>query len=215
MNRIPQPVVLLFLKAPRPGLVKTRLAAQIGDRGAVAVYRQLVAGQLERIPPGWPLELHFAPAEAAGEIVELAGPTHAMGIFAQRGDGLGERLETGLDAAAKRHPGRPLVAIGADCPGLDEAVFREAFAALEEQDLVLGPAADGGYYLIGMRRPHPEVFRGIDWSTGRVRAQTLERAQEAGIGVKEISMLEDVDDFISLQSATPEIARTVDTGCSP
>ena len=103
-------------------------------------------------------------------------------IRVQEGADLGERL-TSAFASMLAGPGDRAVAIGADCPDLDPATVREAFAALDRHDVALGPASDGGYYLIGLRRPAPGLFRGVSWGTDSVLAETLQGAAREGCPV--------------------------------
>ena len=110
----------------------------------------------------------------------------------QSGGHLGERLEHAFDdllaAAADR-----AVIFGADCPALDPAVLDQAFDALESHDVALGPARDGGYYLIGLRRRAPELFRDIEWGTSRVFELTRARASRAALTVAALPALDDLD----------------------
>jgi uncharacterized protein len=108
-----------------------------------------------------------------------------------KGD-LGARMSGAFRDALSRGAGR-VVLVGTDCPGLDSSVMRAAFAALRRKDLVLGPATDGGYWLIGLRRPAPALFADISWSTNSVLAQTRDRAQSLGLSVKTLDPLPDVD----------------------
>lgn len=189
------PTVALMLKAPVPGRVKTRLAAGIGAQAACDAYRRLVEHQMRQIPEGWRVEVHFDPPEA-GEVMrewlgdrpvyvpQSAGDLGARLVAAMRG-GLGE------GSNGERFP---LLFVGGDCPYLDEATLTRARRALEQDPVVLVPAVDGGYVLIGMRSPDEVLFRGIDWSTERVLTQTLERVREAGLTAAVLAPLEDVDD---------------------
>jgi rSAM/selenodomain-associated transferase 1 len=110
----------------------------------------------------------------------------------QAGDNLGERLSRAFDELLGG-PDDRAVAIGADCPELEAGVIREAFVALEACDLVLGPASDGGYFLIGLRRPVPALFEDIAWGSDRVLEQTLERAKGAGLKTALLGGLADLD----------------------
>lgn len=188
------PTVILFLKAPRPGFVKTRLAAEVGAPAATAIYRQLAQEQRRRIPAKWRAEVHFAPADAEPEMrVWLGG----RGVFRPQVDGdLGARLSAGF-AAAFQAGGAPVIAIGGDCPALDAACLEEARRTLREADVVLGPADDGGYYLIGLNRPTPELFAGIPWSTPQALEATVARAARAGLRVRLLGTKLDIDDAAS------------------
>lgn len=182
--------LVVLLKAPRPGLVKTRLAARLGVDEATRAYRCLVEGVLKNVSglPG--VELRYAPDEAAAELSEWQRPGWTL---APQGDGdFGARLvrafEENFAAGARR-----VVVIGADCPYVGMADLAAAFAALAAADVVLGPAVDGGYWLIGLHAPQPGLFRDIAWSTAAVLAQTERRATSASLTVARLRTLSDVD----------------------
>lgn len=204
------PVVVAMLKAPRAGFVKTRLALEIGSEPAAAIYRRLVEHQMSVMPRGWRVEVHFAPAGAVAEMQQWLGFEHAF--YPQLGDDLGERLIHATAGAFSRGA-RTVIVIGGDCPGLDEACLRETCCALESADVVLGPAADGGYYLVGSRRALPDLFRGIPWSSDAVLKMTIERVRQAGLSHTLLPMKEDVDDLASwrrVQAALPPVvAETI------
>jgi uncharacterized protein len=188
------PTVIAFLKAPRPGGVKTRLARDFGVAAATGIYRALAGEQWHRIPPEWRAEVHFAPADAEAEMRGWLGP---RGVFRPQVEGdLGARLIAGF-AQAFAAGGAPVIAIGGDCPGLDSACLEAARAALQDVDVVLGPAVDGGYYLIGLNRPAPVLFSGIPWSTSRVLATTLARTEAAGLRCHLLETKLDIDDAAS------------------
>lgn len=128
-------------------------------------------------------------------------PLHPeLDFTAQRRGDLGARLAAACAREFAR--GAPSVlAIGGDCPGLDAAILRKAARALERTDVVLGPARDGGYYLIGLNQPQAELFDRIAWSTPAVLAQTRMRIHAAGLTFTELPQLEDVDDAASWRRA--------------
>ncbi len=190
MPSLSSPVVLVVVKAPRAGFVKTRLAAEVGAAEALRIYRLLVERQMAALPAGWAVEVHFAPGDGREEMRAWlgAGPAfHAQG----EGD-LGARLTLAVAGAFARGAGGVLV-IGGDCPELDADTLRAAAAALETHGLVLGPANDGGYYLIGLARPLPLLFEAVPWSGPEVLAVTLRRAQEAGLTPALLTHKDDVD----------------------
>ena len=115
-----------------------------------------------------------------------------LGYATQPAGDLGVRLRQAF-ASAFRGGARRVVAFGADVPDLSPAILHQALAGLREHDVVLGPAADGGYYLIGMKRDRPELFAGIDWGTERVCAQTRAAIGRLGLSVAELPTLSDVD----------------------
>lgn len=194
---IPPPVVLLFLKAPREGFVKTRLAAEIGAAEATRVYRRLAERQFAAVPADWPVEVWFAPADAEAEMRAWLGARPVL--HAQPDGDLGARLTRAVDNAFARGASGVLV-VGGDCPELDEETLREASAALVGgRELVLGPATDGGYYLIGLARPMPRVFADIPWSTADVLSATLHRASECGVVAALLLAKDDVDTLADLR----------------
>ncbi len=180
----------LFVKAPRPGTVKTRLAQTIGANAAGAAYRTLVETLLAKLVSLDAVVLRFAPDDAAAEIGAWSRPGWSM---QPQGTGdLGRRLEAafrdGFAAGA-----RSVVIIGSDCPDVSADDVRAAWAALESNDVVLGPARDGGYWLIGLREARGELLEGISWSTDAVLQETLQRARAAQLQVQLLRELTDVD----------------------
>jgi uncharacterized protein len=184
------PVVIAMLKAPLVGAVKTRLAEEIGHEAAVGIYRCLVVRQMAAVPADWRVEVHFAPADAGAAMRAWLGSGHDY--FPQREGDLGARVQAAIDGAFSR--GAPAVlVIGGDCPELDTGLLREAAKCLCEKSLVLGPAEDGGYYLIGMQRAQPDLFSNMPWSTAAVFAETVRRARTLGLKLNELPRLYDVD----------------------
>lgn len=181
--------VLLFAKAPRAGLVKTRLARDVGEERALALYRSVGARVAARVGAAYPITVWFEPQEAENEMRAWLGnrefrrqPTGDLGLRMQRA------FATHLDRGD-----RPVIAIGADAPGVDATVVAEAVRALETADVVLGPAVDGGYYLLGVARSIPDLFREIPWGTATVLARTLDRCQALGVSTALLATLRDLD----------------------
>ena len=180
-------VVLVFQKNAILGKVKTRLAAGMGEPRALEIYRhliQLTYSALEDVPvPVWTYFSDYIP-----ETVN----THIEKSFVQEGQDLGQRMahafarsfELGMDK---------VVLIGTDCPSLQSHHLNEAFEALTHSDLVVGPATDGGYYLIGMKRRSDYLFEGISWSTAAVLSQTLAVASANGLDFTLLDELSDID----------------------
>ncbi len=193
----------IMAKAPREGAVKTRLVPPLLAAEAAALSRCFIADMAENIAGvgsadrvrGW---VAYTPVgqEAAFDGLLPGG----FGLVPQRGDGFGERLLHAMeDLLATGHGGAFL--INSDSPDLPQALLAQAVAALERPGdrVVLGPATDGGYYLIGLKRLHREMFARIDWSTERVLAQSLERAAEIGLPVELLPPWYDVDDEAALR----------------
>lgn len=181
--------LILFTRWPEPGRTKTRLIPALGEVGAAQLHANLV-GQAQATAVaassdlGMALEIHHTGPRAAME--SWLGSKHTLRI--QTGRDLGERMAAALSAVQA-----PAVLIGTDCPALTPAVIGDAFAALRDHEVVLGPAADGGYYLVGWRSPHPEIFRDIPWGTAEVLALSRARLRAAHINWREVSILHDID----------------------
>ena len=182
--------VIVFLKAPRPGFVKTRIAAKLDAESAAAIYQALVGMTLSRLAGRADVELRFAPDDAGAEIGVWRRP--GWRIQGQGEGDLGERLERAV-ADAFSEGMKKVLLLGTDCPEFALADLDEAWAALEANDVVIGPALDGGYWLLGLTRFIPELFRNIPWSTDRVSEMTIRRSREAGLKVVELRRLRDVD----------------------
>jgi uncharacterized protein len=206
--------VCLFLKSPRVGEAKTRLAREIGATRASAIYRALVGRQAAEIPLGWRVTVYFSPANADEEMRRWLAPRLREGTgFVPQCDGdLGRRLETAVRAELDRGSERVFL-IGGDCPGLSRDYFHEADQALSDADIVIGPAQDGGYVLLGLKGPHDTLFRDIAWSTGDVLEQTIEAARALKLSVSLLRTLVDIDDAATLDDQSKlfpflkEIAR--------
>lgn len=207
-RRPPAPLVMIFLEAPRRGAVKPKLAAALGPERATDIYRGLVERQLRAIPADWNLELQVAPADAEAEVRNWVGPNFAVKL--QSDGDLGRRMRKAFAAAFARHAS-PVIAIVGDCPDLDQSTLHEAASRLGRADLVLGPAGNGGYYLLGLRQPAPSLFDDIPWSTPKVLTVTLARAKAAGLARELLAPKPDVDDLAGYRRYLEEVAR----GSSP
>jgi uncharacterized protein len=182
--------LIIFTRYPEVGKVKTRLVPLLGPAGAMELHRRLTrhtidwATELNR-HQAIEIEVHFD----GGSIDAMIESFGSGNSYRQQSTGdLGDRL-----AAALAERTEPTVVIGTDCPGLNSRHVCQTFNALRLRDLVIGPASDGGYYLIGVRRSTPEIFRRIDWGTERVCQQTLLIATRNGLTVESLEYLDDVD----------------------
>ncbi|HEX6371662.1 MAG TPA: TIGR04282 family arsenosugar biosynthesis glycosyltransferase [Longimicrobium sp.] len=192
--RPPRRAVLVFVRAPQPGRVKTRLAAAIGDGAALRIYRRLAEHTLAEAralaADGVALRVHYAPADA-GDAVRAwlgGGP-----LYLPQADGdLGARMK---DAFARAFAGGAdrVVIVGSDLPEVSASRLRRAFELLDAHPAVIGPARDGGYYLLGLRRMAGGIFDGMEWSTPEVLERTLERFRAAGVEPAMLEVLADVD----------------------
>jgi rSAM/selenodomain-associated transferase 1 len=196
--------LLVFLKYPSPGKVKTRLAAALGDQAASDVYRVCAEVTLERLRRFQPeAALYVDPPEALERVRRWVGP--GWSLAPQQGRTLGERLARATGEAFAEGA-RPVVVIGTDSPWLGESEIEQAFEALRHADVVIGPAQDGGYYLIGLARPTPALFEGVAWSTPQVCATTLAQARLLGLAVHLLGTGYDVDRLEDLERFAAEAA---------
>ena len=172
------------------GEVKTRLARVIGAKAACEAYCQLVDELCERLSSLKGLELRFSPDDAADEI--KCWQRQSWRLRPQGKGDLGQRMEAAFAEAFASRAER-VVIIGSDCPAIAVDDIEKASAALGTADVVLGPARDGGYWLIGLRQPQPSLFKQITWSTDSVLKETLRRARDSQLQVKLLRELADVD----------------------
>ena len=173
--------VAIMAKAPRPGAVKTRLCPPLLAAEAAALYRCFLLDKIAAVRElvGAQPALAYTPDEARAEFATLAPD---FSLVPQRGRDLGVRLHTTLtDLLAAGHPGA--IAVDSDTPTLPREFLQQAVDCLAQPgaDIVLGPTEDGGYYLIGVRAAHRELFDGVPWSTPEVLEITLRRATAAGL----------------------------------
>ncbi|HLT07870.1 MAG TPA: TIGR04282 family arsenosugar biosynthesis glycosyltransferase [Cyclobacteriaceae bacterium] len=185
--------LIIFQKKPESGKVKTRLATTIGDAKALATYQLLLKHTHEQV----------ALLDAAVFVYfdKEIDPNYLLhprykGAIQATGD-LGQRMKTAIVEVRTSGYQRVLV-IGSDCPGLQVSILQEAFSQLLNHDLVLGPAKDGGYYLIGMKKTHQELFADIPWSSADVLSKTLAIAKSLHLHVFLLPTLTDVDVYEDL-----------------
>jgi rSAM/selenodomain-associated transferase 1 len=184
------PRVIVFLRAPELGRVKSRLAATVGPAQALVIYRELLELTLTTMRSHPQVELRVTPDESIAGQEPLLQPGWRR--TPQGAGDLGERLERAVQDAFAAKP-TPVVVIGCDCPELTEDDLIDAGRLLATRDVVFGPATDGGYWLIGLKRPMPELFRGISWGTSRVLPQSLDSAQRLGLNWGLLRELDDID----------------------
>ncbi|WP_317619414.1 TIGR04283 family arsenosugar biosynthesis glycosyltransferase [Laspinema olomoucense] len=189
--------LIIFTRLPYPGTTKTRLIPALGAGGAALLHRQLGEhtlatvrdGLQQKMPKPIAVEVRFT----GGTLEQMQGWLGEDLEYRPQSEGdLGDRLIVATQEAFEAGCSR-LVLIGTDCPDLDARILRQAFDSLHSHDLVLGPAMDGGYYLIGLSRFVPELFQGIAWGTGEVLAQTLAVASSESLTVAKLPELRDID----------------------
>ena len=182
--------VIIFVKAPRAGQVKTRLGAGIGMGRAAALFRIMTERTIAEAQKGnWQVILAVDPP-AALRGWDSVWPPHLERVAQGAGD-LGDRMKRAFDKA----PPGPVVVIGADAPGFRERHLYQGFTALGRADAVFGPATDGGYWLIGLarRRTAPKLFRDVRWSTKHALKDT-QKSLPADFNTALLEKLRDIDD---------------------
>jgi rSAM/selenodomain-associated transferase 1 len=188
------PHLLVFAREPELGRVKTRLAAGIGAEAALAVYRELLALTAAAVAAAQvPATVWLAEAPTVADPAQPRPEWPGLPWRVQpAADSLGARMAQAFAAAFAAGAGR-VVVIGTDCPGLSAALLRQAFDELLTHELVVGPADDGGYYLLGMNKLEADLFSNKAWSTATVLPDTLADAARLGLRVARLPTLHDVD----------------------
>jgi hypothetical protein len=196
--KYPQACIALFAKAPVPGAVKTRLIPALGAEGACELYLRLFELVLAELRDTTLCHTELW-VDSQPEHPAFAG--FQGKVYLQQGMGLGARMNHAATQILKRH--QQVVLIGTDSPGLDQVYLATALQLLQAScDVVVGPATDGGYVLLGMKASHPQLFAGIEWGSDQVLRQTLARARAANLRVKFLPELADIDrpeDLLLLQ----------------
>lgn len=194
--------IIVFAKAPVPGLAKTRLAPALGEAGAAALAERMLRHALAQAVAAdvGPVELCAAP-DASHPALQAAAAEHGVRLTEQGTGDLGLRMHRAF-ARSLMHHGRVLL-IGTDAPSLDAGVLRQAASALQDHDAVFVPALDGGYALVGQRRADPRWFTDMRWSHDRVMQDTRERLRAAGVRWAELPAVADIDEPADLVHLPP------------
>lgn len=192
--------VILFVKLPEKGRVKTRLALQVGEDTAVRLYENMALDVVDLLKGGrFPFRICFSPPDARDQMTGWLGKEYDY--LPQTGDHLGDRMEKAFANVFSEDVEEALL-IGSDIPGLTIGILEEAFTSLVTNDAVIGPADDGGYYLIGFRKNSftPRIFHDMAWSTSAVFRETADRLHEASRKVHLLPELTDVDTVEDLKT---------------
>ncbi len=205
--------VLVFVKYPQPGRVKTRLATSVGPERAAALYRQwigIVLGNLQSLRGTSRLACCFdgGPREAFRDWHALADDW-----WPQPDGDLGDRLVAGFSAGFDS--GAPVIAVGTDCLEIEAELVLEAFKALSYNDVVFGPAADGGYYLVGTREFRPALFRSVRWSSPYTLSDHLLRCRDEGWSSCLLPMRHDIDTWDDWQAYLLRAGRPLEQNDDP
>ncbi|GAX36376.1 TIGR04282 family arsenosugar biosynthesis glycosyltransferase [Nodularia sp. NIES-3585] len=191
---IAQQHLIIFTRYPEPGKTKTRLIPALGDVGAANLQRQMTERtifQVQQLQKSTDISWEVRFAGGNSQLMEdwLGSDL----VYHSQGEGdLGSRMERSL-AHAFDSGAEQVIIIGIDCPGINSDILTQAFEQLHTYDLTLGPAIDGGYYLIGLCHLIPELFVNIDWGTNQVLQQTVNIAQKLTISLAYLPPLADID----------------------
>jgi rSAM/selenodomain-associated transferase 1 len=208
--------LIIFAKFPEKGTVKTRLGRWVGEETALELYRCFVRDEIALSrKAGYAPVVFFHPPEAQDAMIEWLG--RELVYEAQEGDSLGERMHAAFRRVFQGR--RRAVLIGTDTPDLPPALIKEAFRSLKTGDAVIGPAFDGGYYLIGLSSDNflPDLFRGLPWGGAFVFELTRRIFEEHGIKLSVLPRWRDIDEYDDLaafvdrwKELPPGVLATID-----
>lgn len=186
-------VVIIFLKYPEAGKVKTRLAKDVGDDEAARIYSHMALNVIEGAidPKSYHTIIFYDPPEREKEIKNWIGEKELQ-YSPQIGNTLGDRI-TNAFKEVYSHGADKTVIIGTDCLEVNSEIINEAISLLEKTQVVLGPAEDGGYYLLALNQYRPQIFQDINWSTEQVLDQTVSKILEDKLSYSLLKTLKDVD----------------------
>jgi hypothetical protein len=200
--------VLLFVKLPEKGRVKSRLARHIGQDAALALYESMALDVIDMLKRGrFPFRICYTPPEARDQMTGWLGREYDY--LPQTGDDLGDRMDEAFARVFSTAVEEALL-IGSDIPGLTTGIIEEAFASLAMNDAVIGPANDGGYYLIGFRKNTftPGIFHDMAWSTSAVFRATMDKLHDASRKVHVLPELTDVDTVEDLRALLSQVGNS-------
>jgi uncharacterized protein len=185
--------IIIFTRYPEAGKTKTRLIPALGTKGAADLHRQMTEHTLTQVKQLQSNALSFEVRFTGGDLQLMQGWLGSDASYQFQGDGdLGQRMARSL-LEAFQSGAEKAVLIGTDCPDVSAEILAQALAKLYHYNLVLGPAMDGGYYLVGLQYPIPELFIDIDWGTAKVLQQTVEIAENLNLSFVYLPYLADID----------------------
>jgi hypothetical protein len=190
-------LLVIFAREPEPGKVKTRLARDIGDDAASALYDLMLRHVFKNVVSlSYDIEIWKTSESGTVYFAELIPEAIIMD---QPEGNIGERMSRAFRSGFAGGY-RKICITGTDCPGVSSRDIFKAFDILKNNELALAPSFDGGYYLIGLSKFHPELFEGISWSTGSVMSETIEKARLLNIAYGSLAAMEDIDDISGLRN---------------
>ena len=196
-SELMEKLLIIFVKNPKIGKVKSRLAKSIGDRKALSVYKKLLRRTKEHV-----IDLEIDKRVCYSEMIDQEDlwENSKFQKSLQQGDDLGVRMYNAIKDASK-DPYHKICLIGSDIMELTDEIIIRAFSLLDEHDIVLGPSFDGGYYLIGMKSPVKELFLNKKWSTEVVLAETVNKIKKLKLTYALLPTLNDIDEIEDLSDS--------------
>ena len=186
--------IIVYCRYPELGKVKTRLAADCGEQGALAVYKKLLSCVFQNIEEsGYPFEVHCA----GGSERSIEEWLQGMSFKAQIDGDLGDKLQNSVREYFQENKS-PLVIIGSDQKDINKPLLEETELKLKSHDVVIGPAKDGGYYLIALKKAYLGLFENISWSTSAVLSETIQKIQMNGLSYCLLEEKVDIDHLIDV-----------------
>ena len=198
------PTLVLFAKSPEPGRVKTRLMPKLDAQQATKVATLLIEHTVRLAVNSWPgpIALHTWP-DTNHEVLKSLSDTHGLQLAAQKRGDLGQKMHGSISQFTEQ--GGPAAVMGCDVPHCPGELLGEAYGLLKQGQNVIGPTIDGGYYLIGLQKAWPEIFKEIQWGSDSVLRNTLRAAQRCGVHFTLLASLRDIDRFEDLQCVVEDV----------
>ena len=199
--------LIIFIKYPQAGKVKTRLAKDVGESEAARIYSQMAKTIIEKTidTANYNTIIFYDPPEKEQDVKEWIN-NKELNYLPQLGNTLGERISSAFKEVYSSGSNRALI-IGSDCIDVDKGIINEAMDSLDSTDVILGPAEDGGYYLLGTNGYFPQIFQDIDWSTDKVLQQTIQKIYKNGLNYELLKTLKDIDTVDDLEGFNIDIAE--------
>jgi hypothetical protein len=207
-DRTRKNTLIVFVKFPEPGKVKTRIARELGAERAAEIYEQMAKSVIANVSLSdtYGTVIYFDPPEREKDVRAWLG-TGNSSYEPQSGGTIGDRMSDAFERVFSSGAEKAVL-IGTDVPDIYAHTVTAAFDLLRETDVVIGPASDGGYYLIGLKNFEPYLFSGIEWGTTLVLEQTLDRIKKKDLGYKQLDTLKDVD---TVDDISPELLTRLRT----
>jgi uncharacterized protein len=192
--KLQENALMIFIKAPRLGEIKTRLQPELSPAASLKIFKAMGKDLVDRFSRSeyFDLFIQYWPGDALWEMQSWLGAN--LNYIPQRGSDLGEKLKNAFSASFRRSYQKVCI-IGSDLPTIAVPDILEAIEKLDSFDVILGPAMDGGYFLVALKEFHPQIFENIDWSTDAVLEQTMLRITEQKLSAYRMAVQRDVDTY--------------------